>query len=265
MACLNDGRPTRVNRVTSGVSAPDVCLVHPSMIDGANWRVLPLTGSDHNPIRIVVEVNTVHIREDESKLEWNWKEADLPGFREVVNQRVAENLDSLQGKSMKDRVAFLNESIMSAARTHVGKIRVKRQGRSWMTADLRRKIKRRNLLGRDLRYSRVEWLEACREVRELTVQCKREAWRKFAMSLSTNTNSSKAWGVIRLLNGKAPQVSGKNEALGAHPGGGGRVLVTPKAKANDFVKHYSPGEKKMNLYVGQLLLRDHLTDGLVGP
>ena len=71
LVCLNDGRPTRVNRVTSGVSAPDVCLVHPSMLDGTSWRVLPLAGSDHNPIRTVVEVNTVHIREDESKLEWN--------------------------------------------------------------------------------------------------------------------------------------------------------------------------------------------------
>ena len=148
-----------------------------------------------------MDVNTVHVRDDESKLEWNWKEADLPGFREAVNQRVAESLDLLQGKSMKERVAFLNDSIIAAARTHVGKIRVKRQGRSWMTADLRQKIKRWNLLGRNMHRNRVEWLEACREVRELTVLCKREAWQKFAMSLSTNTNSSKAWGVIRSLNG----------------------------------------------------------------
>ena len=50
-------------------------------------------------------------------------------------------------------------------------------------------------------------------------------------------------------------------------------MVTPKAKANGFVKHYasvthhcfSPGERKTNLYVCQLRSRDRLSEGLVGP
>jgi hypothetical protein len=37
---LNDGCGTRVNRATSGESAPDVTLVHNSLVTGTNWKQL---------------------------------------------------------------------------------------------------------------------------------------------------------------------------------------------------------------------------------
>jgi hypothetical protein len=37
---LNDGSRTRINRATKGESAPDVTLVHYSLVTGATWKQL---------------------------------------------------------------------------------------------------------------------------------------------------------------------------------------------------------------------------------
>jgi hypothetical protein len=41
LTSLNNGCGTRVNCATTGKSAPDVTLVHNSLVTGTNWKRLP--------------------------------------------------------------------------------------------------------------------------------------------------------------------------------------------------------------------------------
>jgi hypothetical protein len=60
---FNDGSKTRVNRATTGESAPDVKLVHNSLGAGATWKRLEARGSDHYPLLSEVDVTFSHLAE----------------------------------------------------------------------------------------------------------------------------------------------------------------------------------------------------------
>ena len=80
LVCLNDGEPTRFNRATGGGSAPDISMVHASLLPGADWWRHQLLGSDHLPLFLELQVKTWALKEDELKLKWNWREADWEAF-----------------------------------------------------------------------------------------------------------------------------------------------------------------------------------------
>jgi uncharacterized protein (DUF736 family) len=48
---LNDGSKTRVNCAISGESAPDVILVHNSLVAGATWKQLEDRSISHCSVR----------------------------------------------------------------------------------------------------------------------------------------------------------------------------------------------------------------------
>ena len=73
---LNEGYGTRINRATGGESAPDVTLVHNSLLAGTNWKHLPIRGSDHFPLLCEENVAFSHLAELDSRLKWDWRNAD---------------------------------------------------------------------------------------------------------------------------------------------------------------------------------------------
>jgi hypothetical protein len=77
---LNDGSKTRVNCATTGKSAPDVTLVHLSLVAGATWKRLEARGSDHYPLFCEVDVTYIRLAELDSKLKWDWRNADWENF-----------------------------------------------------------------------------------------------------------------------------------------------------------------------------------------
>ena len=114
-------------------------------------------------------------------------------------------------------------------------VRVKGEGRKWVTPELRAATKRRNRLGRDINAHREAWLESCREVRRLTREAKSASWRAYVNSLGPDANSSRAWGVIRSLRGaKAPKAP-RNVVL-EHKG---KAVVGDGPKAEAFAQHYA--------------------------
>ena len=123
MAVLNTGACTHVNRATGGESAPDLSLVHTSLVAGADWEVLPLLRSDHCPIRMTLDIAPVVIEEPESKLRWDWRNADWEGYGSAVDQAVRNAQSGRKQPSLDKRVNLLGEFIEAAARTHVGKVR----------------------------------------------------------------------------------------------------------------------------------------------
>jgi uncharacterized protein (DUF736 family) len=53
---LNDRSRTRINCATTGESAPDITLVHNSLVTGATWKQLEARESDHYPLLCKVDV-----------------------------------------------------------------------------------------------------------------------------------------------------------------------------------------------------------------
>ena len=149
LVCFNDGEPTRFSRATGGGSAPDILMVHASLLPGVDcWRH-QLLGSDHLPLFLDLQVKTWALKEDELKLKWNWREADWEAFRAEVDQEVDSAVPRSSRWTLKRKVDFLEEAILGSARRNVGMVRVKGEGRKWVTLELRSATKRRNRLGRD--------------------------------------------------------------------------------------------------------------------
>jgi hypothetical protein len=158
---LNDGSKTRVNCATTGKSVPDVTLVHNSLVAGATWRWLKARGSDHYPLLCEVDVTYSHLAELDSKLKWDWRNADWENFQKEVEQTVSNVRPRNLRWSLKKRVTFFGEGILKAAKNHVGMVQIRDSGRCWMTPVLKAAMKRHNLLGRTIGRNREQWLEAC--------------------------------------------------------------------------------------------------------
>ena len=269
MAILNTGECTRVNRATGGESAPDVSLVHTSLVSGAEWEVLPLLGSDHCPIKMTLEVAPVVIERCESKLRWDWRNAKWEEYGQAVDQALARAQSGMEQASMEERIKVLREAMESAAKTHIGMVRVKSEGRNWMSPALKAAIRRRNWLGRRIATHREQWLEACREVRKLTISAKEESWHSFVESLEGRAGSSRVWGVIRSLNGKSSKTDARNAMLEHR----GKAIHDPIRKADAFCQHYaavsrhtfSRAERKTERFVRSEMSQAKRKQGPVGP
>jgi hypothetical protein len=131
-----------------------------------------------------------HLVELDSKLKWDWRNADWENLQKEVEQTVSYVRPHNLRWSLKKRVTFFGEAILEAAKNHVGMVRVWDSGRCWMTPALKAAMKRQNLLGRTIGRNREQWLEACREVRSLTRCAKQNSWRTFVESMKGKTSSS---------------------------------------------------------------------------
>jgi hypothetical protein len=104
---LNDGSKTSVNCATSGESAPDVTLVHDSLVAGATWKQLEPRGSDNFPLLCKVDVTYSRLAELDSKLKCDWHNADWENFQKEVEQTVSYVRPRNLRWSLKKRVTFL--------------------------------------------------------------------------------------------------------------------------------------------------------------
>jgi hypothetical protein len=147
---LNDGSKTKVNCAATGESAPDITLVHNSLVAGATWKWLKTQGSDHYPLLCDVDMTYSHLAELDSKLKWDWRNADWENFQKEVEQIVSYVRPCDLRWSLKKRVTLFGEAMLEAAKNHVGMVWVQNSGRCWMTPALKVAMKRRNLLGRTI-------------------------------------------------------------------------------------------------------------------
>jgi hypothetical protein len=147
---LNDGSRTRINCATAGDSAPDVTLVHNSLVAGATWKQLPARGLDHYPLLCELDVTYSRLVELNSNLKWDWRNADWENFQKEVEQTVSYVRPRDLRWCLKKRVTFFGEAILEAAKNHVEMVRTRDSGRCWMTPALKAAMKRRNLLGRTI-------------------------------------------------------------------------------------------------------------------
>ena len=266
LVSLNDGAATRVNRGTGGLSAPDLSIAHTSLLARSEWCTLDPLSSDHLPILSELGLTVQTLADERPRLRWNWKQADWPAFAKALDQEVLEYSDNGQSGSLTDDISFLSGAMLRAASSHIGMVRAKRLGKEWMTPEVAEAIRERNRLGRNIATHRVEWIQACGRVRTLISEAKRACWKGFVDSLEGHTQSTRAWGLVRSLSGKAPHTAERNRVL-VHRG---KEFHTDQGKADAFVNQYASvsrhertvADRKLDRVVRQRLAR---ASALYGP
>ena len=235
MSVLNDGSPTRVNRGTGGGSAPDITVVHSSQMSGATWEVADSFGSDHSGLLVELACGVVARSIPDTEWRWRWRSANWQAFGEEVDSRLSRSAADLDDADLDTRVKAFCSVALEAAHIHVGRCPVDRNRKTWLTADVRKAIRERNALRRQIGSRREEWIQACRRVRELIRETKERQWRHFVEELEWDTDRAKVWRVIRSLSG-APRPSGGRSEILAHEG---REYLPGRQKAEVFAKHYA--------------------------
>ena len=103
-----------------------------------------------------------------------------------------------------------------------------------MNPHVRAKVRKRNLLRKEISTKREEWRTACKEANEAILEAKKQSWNELLSSALPDQDPTKVWQIVKSLNG-TPCANSPNEAL-VH---NSKTLTDPKAKANAFAQHYA--------------------------
>ncbi len=229
---LNNGSTTRHSRITGRGSTPDLSVCGSHWTRKATWEVLePIGDSDHLPISITINHRIKYQPVLPRKASWKRNGVNWEEFSTKVDEQMT---DLPEEPNLSVRIARFTNILTSTAEVHVGKSKPRPQGKSWMTPDVRAKIRTRNRLRRTIGSSREEWIQACREANDTIKEAKETSWRELLEDAMTTADETKMWKIIRGLNG-TPDANSPNEAM-KHEG---RTITDNEAKGNIFAQHYA--------------------------
>ena len=103
-----------------------------------------------------------------------------------------------------------------------------------ITPPVRAAIRRRNKLRKNMKNNRQEWKEAAKEVRQLKLEAREQAWKDYLDECINEKDDAKVYKLIRSLNG-SPDTNNTNEAL-VHKN---RIITSDVRKADTFIHHYA--------------------------
>ena len=75
------------------------------------------------------------------------------------------------------RIPCFNHILISAATNHIGKTKLSKKSKLWMSPHVRAKIRTQDRLHRTIRQNRQEWIDACREPTKAINEAKTELER----------------------------------------------------------------------------------------
>ncbi len=184
------------------------------------------------PITIAVSCQVPNPSVTHQRARWNTKDVNWQGFANAVGTAIAAYPP--EPISLRDRVLRLNSTLLSAAKTHVGKSKIGRYTKPWSTPEFRAAIERRNNLRRTVTENRTEYLEASTGVRKLTEEARQTKWEEFLANLEHNPDPAQTWRTTKALS-SFPASTAFSEPL-VH---NGRTFTTNQGKANAFMKAYA--------------------------
>ena len=228
LVVLNDGAVTRCGRGTGVLSSPDVCFCSPVLFDELEWEVVRSLGSDHYPILVRSRCGARENVGKDGALVWDWSGARWEAYQQEVRVLLKKVDWSVLG--VKEFECRLRNVVLTAAVKCVGKKRLLERDR------LEAEVALSEMEARDvLRQSdETDWravAEAGDRVRERLKEARRSRWRDM---LSKGASAGKMWSVVR--GAKRSRASGRKD--GEMLRVGDKLLVTARAKANEFVKVY---------------------------
>ena len=132
------------------------------------------------------------------------------------------------------RVKTFNEILRSVSRVAVGRTKPRKTKSTPMTPGIKMLVKKRNMLRRNVRTRREEWLEACKKTKEAFKERRGEKWIEYFDKLVQDHDYSKIWKVVGPLNGR-PDSTPANEAMLHNR----KTITSNMKKADNFMSHYS--------------------------
>ena len=166
-------------------------------------------------------------------------------------------------ETLKERAERFSSALISAAKTHVRKVKPSKKKQSWMTPKVRQLVRGRNILRKSIKTKRKEWMAACTEVAKAKREAREEQWKEVVTSAISDMDERNMWKLIKSLNG-TPDLNSPNEAMIIN----GKRITSTKKKAELFAQHYasvsklsfSKEERRMNLRLKRLLDSNNQTD-----
>ena len=229
MLAVNDGRPTHDSRSSGTASAPDVTIVHTSMMDRVSWETVSDLSSDHRPIIITYRDHFPKVNYKPT-YKWKLKKADWTKFREDVDNEIPVRYKK---KNINKVEKLLRKAILKSANRHIGKKKVTGSTKCYMTEEIKAEIKKRNQLRKQISSRREEWLESCKKVSDMIREEKSARWKDYVSKLDRKSDTREIFKTIRAIEGKHPPKK-DNEVLEVD----GKACVTDKQKAEQFAKTY---------------------------
>ncbi len=81
---------------------------------------------------------------------------------------------------------------------------IRKNGKPWMTKELKELIRQRNRYRRSMHTDRKKWQEVSKLIAEMTIENKRNLWRGHLEKMAEPNDASEAWKVVKALTGEAP-------------------------------------------------------------
>ena len=237
MISLNDGQPTRIHKEVEGErtirdTAPDLTVVHSSLAERfTTWRPENELGSDHQPIISIYEEPNA-IPSVKSAVQYRWKLTD-GNWKEFTNEIESNIPTRYKQKNANKLEKKLRKIITAAANKHIRKKKISNTTKTGLTPELKDAVHKRNRLRVDRKNKRKEWVEAAKEVIELTKTERERKWKEYVSTLDMKTDPTQVWRTIHNLEGKHPPKS-ENEVLVYE----GEALIDDISKASAFAKTY---------------------------
>ena len=237
MNLLNTGEPTHVNVHTGNGSTPDIAFCGSLWKGKVTWHVSePIGSSDHLPIIMTIKSRIAHQSVMGVGARWKRNNVKWELFTEAVEEDMK---DLVPEDDLTKKILRFMDILYEAGMKHVGKSKPRKKLRNiWISPTVRGLIKKRNRLRRDLKNSKQEWLQACRDTNEAIRESKQECWREVVEDTMSCGDEGKMWNFIRTLNG-TPDNNTPNEVLVVN----GKKLTSNKSKADAFIQQYADVSK----------------------
>ena len=237
LTVLNEGEHTRINPATGGHSSPDISLCGTSWNNLISWTIINgLGSSDHNPILLDVAKEVKHNPVVLGKAKWRAKNVDWTPFTKEVEEK---SIAWEETTNIHNEVRGFVRDVIDAGNKHVGKVKLGKNTKTWMTPPVRAAIRQRNRLRRNInrnctKEQREEWLKSTRLAKEEIKKAKEESWRETLDDVVTEADDVKMWRLIKYLNG-TPCSNSPNEVMVKD----GKRIISDIDKADTFNTHYS--------------------------
>ena len=141
---LTDGSATRTSQITGNDSITDISLCGSNWSGKTSWRLAePIGSSEHIPIIIELNHKICYKPVIPRSAWWRRNSIDWSWFITEVESKMGNLPDE---PSLSLRVSCLNDIFISAATNHVGKSKLRKKSKLWMTPHVRAKIRTRNRL-----------------------------------------------------------------------------------------------------------------------
>lgn len=199
---LNTGEHTHFNISAGTFSSIDLSLCDPSTAPLLNWFTLDsLYDSDHFPIIITDNKS----QPSDNLIKWRISNANWELFREDINMRL---INTNFSNDINTAVNQLNDAIILSADKNIGKIIINPTKKivPWWNESCKSAVKEcKRALNRYRRTRNlvdlVEFKKRKASARRVLKESKRNSWREYVSTITSNTPPTQVWTKMRQIKG----------------------------------------------------------------